>query len=285
MKGCGQTNIPETDNTQLPCEEFVSTDCVIYPEAILPFGIVEDTDLTTVIKELVKRIRQNKVKISSIQSQIDNCDCEGGGGGSEECCEENAECCAENSKCCKENTTQIIEIKKEIAQLIQVIEDCCKGNNDAIQKARAEIDQLDQQFEFLSQSVGLMREGNKTQPMPVNPVPNQEYSYGGDVYYQRYEIELTGSYAQQTNKQLPTDFDKVVKLECAGVDKGGVLFLDGLQTLSNQLNTSGEKVFFELELLLVGSPSINLISKSDTNPSSETFNNEKVLIDLYYTKI
>lgn len=79
MKGCGQTNIPETDNTQLPCEEFVSTDCVIYPEAILPFGIVEDTDLTTVIKELVKRIRQNKLKINQLeyltndlQQQINN---------------------------------------------------------------------------------------------------------------------------------------------------------------------------------------------------------------------
>jgi hypothetical protein len=70
MKSCGQTNIPETDNTQLPCEEFVSTDCVIYPEAILPFGIVEDTDLTVIVKELVKRIRQNKTKINELESLI-----------------------------------------------------------------------------------------------------------------------------------------------------------------------------------------------------------------------
>ena len=76
MKGCGQTNIPETDNTQLPCEEFVSTDCVIYPEAILPFGIVENTDLTVIIKELVKRIRQNKLKISQLESIINNLDIE-----------------------------------------------------------------------------------------------------------------------------------------------------------------------------------------------------------------
>ena len=70
MKGCGQTNIPETDNTQLPCEEFISTDCVIYPEAVLPFGIVEDTDLTVIIKELVKRIRQNKLKINQLESIV-----------------------------------------------------------------------------------------------------------------------------------------------------------------------------------------------------------------------
>lgn len=76
MKGCGQTNIPETDNTQLPCEEFTSTDCVIYPDAILPFGIVEDTDLTVIIKELVKRIRQNKLKINQLESIINNLDIE-----------------------------------------------------------------------------------------------------------------------------------------------------------------------------------------------------------------
>ena len=124
--------------------------------------------------------------------------------------------------------------------------------------------------------------------MPVNPVPNQEYSYGGDVYYQRYEIELTGSYAQEFNKQLPNYFDKVVKLECAGVDKDGSVFMDSLQTLSNLLSSTGEKTSFELYTLNTGDPSVKklwLVSKSDTDPSLKTFSNEKVLIDLYYTKI
>ncbi len=70
MKSCGQTNIPSTDNTQLPCEEFVSTDCIIYPESILPFGILVNSSLTVVIKSLVKRIRQNLTTNTQLKNRV-----------------------------------------------------------------------------------------------------------------------------------------------------------------------------------------------------------------------
>jgi len=70
MKSCGQTNIPETDNSQIECEEFYSTNCIIYPEPILPFGVLTNSSLTVVIKALVKRIRQNLTSNTQLKSRV-----------------------------------------------------------------------------------------------------------------------------------------------------------------------------------------------------------------------
>ena len=70
MPSCGQTNIPQTDNTQIECEEFISSNCVVYPEAILAFGLQAGLPLTTIITELVKRIRQDQLAITQLKANV-----------------------------------------------------------------------------------------------------------------------------------------------------------------------------------------------------------------------
>lgn len=70
MPSCGQTNIPEVDNTQLECLEFISSNCVIYPEAILALGIQQDENLTNIISVLVKKILQNQLEITQLKAIV-----------------------------------------------------------------------------------------------------------------------------------------------------------------------------------------------------------------------
>lgn len=72
MPSCGQTNIPETDNEQLECNEFISSNCVVYPEAILAFGIPQNESLTTVITELIRRIRQDQLAITQLKATVED---------------------------------------------------------------------------------------------------------------------------------------------------------------------------------------------------------------------
>lgn len=200
-------------------------------------------------------------------------------------------CCEGEGECnCGEEIGEIIQTVQELESSIKELEassqECCNTAAQELAKLKKALEELeDKQAQDLSNVPGVRESGNILSPIPVNPTVGKEYSYGGDVYYQRYEIELTGSYKQQFSRAFPAGFNKVVKIECAGVDRGGVLFLDGLQTLSNELSASGEKVSFQLRALLGGSPTLNLSSQSDTSPSVETFSNEKVLVDLYYTKL
>lgn len=180
-------------------------------------------------------------------------------------------------------TKQVKDLQDKECNWCEGYDECNCG--EEIGEIIQTVQELEASSQDLSNVPGVRESGNILSPIPVNPTVGKEYSYGGDVYYQRYEIELIGSYEQQFSRAFPAGFSKVVKIECAGVDRGGVLFLDGLQTLSNELSASGEKVSFQLRLLLVGSPALNLTSESDTSPSVETFSNEKVLVDLYYTKL
>ena len=70
MPSCGQTNIPETDNTQLECTEFTSSNCIVYPEAILALGIQQNENLTNIISVLVKKILQNQLDITQLKATV-----------------------------------------------------------------------------------------------------------------------------------------------------------------------------------------------------------------------
>lgn len=42
-KNCGQTTIPTTDETPLPCEEFISDRCIVHEPAVSYLGLGEDS--------------------------------------------------------------------------------------------------------------------------------------------------------------------------------------------------------------------------------------------------
>lgn len=67
IKICSQTNIPQVDNTALECSEcgFISTKCIIRPEAISYLGLPENTDLNTVIDTLLLSLidARNRIQI------------------------------------------------------------------------------------------------------------------------------------------------------------------------------------------------------------------------------
>ena len=46
---CGQTYIPTTEETPLPCDEFKSTRCTIHEEALSYIGLPENSPLDTVL--------------------------------------------------------------------------------------------------------------------------------------------------------------------------------------------------------------------------------------------
>jgi hypothetical protein len=50
---CGQTTIPTTDETPLPCDDFRSTRCTLHGPAIPFFGLEENTPLDEIIDTLV----------------------------------------------------------------------------------------------------------------------------------------------------------------------------------------------------------------------------------------
>lgn len=77
IKICNQTNIPQVDNTALECSDcgFISTRCIIRPEAISYLGLPEDSDLTVVIDTLMlslidarNRLFVAEGKIATLQS-------------------------------------------------------------------------------------------------------------------------------------------------------------------------------------------------------------------------
>ena len=50
---CGQINIPTTDETPLPCEEFTSDRCATHEAALTYLGLPENTTLDVVIETLL----------------------------------------------------------------------------------------------------------------------------------------------------------------------------------------------------------------------------------------
>ncbi len=120
--------------------------------------------------------------------------------------------------------------------------------------------------------------------IPLNPNPNEEYSYSEDVFYKRVVVSLTGVRQQQFNVSVSEGVGEVLKLEVASVKNNNIIVSDSLTSLSNSFVT--DKPTFKLRSLNVNNDLIiNLSSEVVTNPSAtETFDGQLVNIDVYYTK-
>lgn len=68
--GCNQVNIPTTDNTDIPCEEYVNAECVIVPDAIPFIGSTDNDSLDDVIALLVAKIKQQQQIINNLVADV-----------------------------------------------------------------------------------------------------------------------------------------------------------------------------------------------------------------------
>lgn len=69
---CGQTTIPEVDNTALPCDKYISEDCIIIAEAIPYIGSMNNSSLKDVLEKLVEKLKTQARLINNLQNQINN---------------------------------------------------------------------------------------------------------------------------------------------------------------------------------------------------------------------
>lgn len=66
---CGQTNIPTTNETPLPCKEFISDKCVLHEEALAYLGLPTNTPYNELIEALVNSLSDARSRITQIESQ------------------------------------------------------------------------------------------------------------------------------------------------------------------------------------------------------------------------
>lgn len=60
VKICGQTNIPQVDNSLIECSEcgFISTNCIVIPNSLSFPNLSNNITLTDLIISLVSRIEE-----------------------------------------------------------------------------------------------------------------------------------------------------------------------------------------------------------------------------------
>ncbi|MCA9749279.1 MAG: hypothetical protein KC414_09240 [Romboutsia sp.] len=69
-KGCRQVNIPTVDNTELPCDPYISEECVIISEAIPEIGSLDNESLGSVLIKMAKVIKKQSILISQLKKKI-----------------------------------------------------------------------------------------------------------------------------------------------------------------------------------------------------------------------
>lgn len=66
---CSQVNIPEVDNSEIPCTSFNKTDCIIFPSALTYFNIPQNSTVTEVINALVASLIDARQRITQLEQQ------------------------------------------------------------------------------------------------------------------------------------------------------------------------------------------------------------------------
>lgn len=64
-KICEQTNVAQTDESAVACDQPLSTDCVIFSDAISYLGLPADSTLTTVFAAMLASLidARNRIEI------------------------------------------------------------------------------------------------------------------------------------------------------------------------------------------------------------------------------
>lgn len=72
MKKCTQVNIPQVDNSNLPCEEYINDECIIVGEAIPYIGSTINDSLEDVIKLMVLKMKQQQQQLINLRNVVNN---------------------------------------------------------------------------------------------------------------------------------------------------------------------------------------------------------------------
>ena len=69
-KICSQTNVAEVDNSAVACEEFISTDCIIYESAISYLGLPENSSNTDVFNAILSSLIDARNRIILLEDRV-----------------------------------------------------------------------------------------------------------------------------------------------------------------------------------------------------------------------
>jgi hypothetical protein len=66
---CGQTNIPTTDETPLPCDDFRSTRCTLHEPAIAYLGLAINTPVDEVLDAYLSSLTDARNRVAILEAQ------------------------------------------------------------------------------------------------------------------------------------------------------------------------------------------------------------------------
>ena len=69
---CGQTVIPQTDNTNLACEEYISDSCIIVEDANLIIGTQNNQSLKDVLVKIGNKLEVQSRAIRLLTTEVAN---------------------------------------------------------------------------------------------------------------------------------------------------------------------------------------------------------------------
>lgn len=69
MEECNIGTVIPTNNTPLACEEYKSTDCIIYKSAIVYLGLPADSSMTQVIAAIMLSLIDARNRIRTLEQQ------------------------------------------------------------------------------------------------------------------------------------------------------------------------------------------------------------------------
>lgn len=72
MAKCTQVNNPQTDNTPLECEDFISEACIIIDEAVPFLGTEDNETLKNFLIRLVDKIKSQQYAILNLENALNN---------------------------------------------------------------------------------------------------------------------------------------------------------------------------------------------------------------------
>lgn len=70
MEDCKQVNIPKTDNTEIPCEEYIKETCVIIEEAVPFIGSGAGIALKELIERVIDKMKNQQRQINNLRRQL-----------------------------------------------------------------------------------------------------------------------------------------------------------------------------------------------------------------------
>lgn len=67
-QGCAGTNIPQTDNSMIPCEEYIKSECITISDGVPYLGVLPNSTLTEYIQKLNNTIKSLDLRIKELEN-------------------------------------------------------------------------------------------------------------------------------------------------------------------------------------------------------------------------